>query len=532
MANLNGLLGGSRMPSFLGGLLGDEEEYRRLQQQAQSSSLGDMASAFYKAGAPSRVPGGSTLQAINEGMMAQESGYKRSMNEQLQEKIAQQKMRQEMMARDRQAKAQVLSPQLIGQATRPETPLMDNYGIEQAGPNMPRAGGFDQNVLNKLLGLGAEGQKVFMDRLAIQKAMQGDTTTLAPDASLIRTNLDGTVQTLATGKPKPTESALDKKILSADALALMQSAFKTRNFADLTPSQQQTMMRYENAPSEEAVAKLRGEYAKVGYDTPGFNAQVPLSKNQIANQIFSSATQQNQTTPQRSQTQSPVVNRPFTRDAGGGVQITPEFAQTSMGEREVPLIQSAALSLKDKRDLLVAKPKTTQAVETSLNSNRRLKRALIQLRDNPGMASAFGFTGEFVSGISGTDAANAKAILEQIEGKAFITAIGDMRAASATGAAVGSVTEQEGAKLQRSFTTLKQSQSPNAAKQEIDNMINVLNESESITKNAYARTYGQPNFNLIDGGQQSFKATLSNGKTVVFPNQESLNQFKEATGLK
>ncbi len=442
-------------------------------------------------------------------------------------------MRQEMMARDRQAKAQVLAPQLIGQPTRPDTPLMDNFGMEQAGPNMPRAGGVDQNVLNKLLGLGAEGQKVFMDRLAIQKAMQGDTTTLAPDASLIRTSpFDGTVETLATGKPKPTESALDKKILSADALALMQSAFKTRNFADLNPSQQQTMMRYENAPSEEAVAKLRADYAKAGYETPGFNAQVPLSKNQIANQIFSSATQQNQTAPQGGQTQSPVVNRPFTRDAGGGVQITPEFAQTPMGAREVPLIQSAALSPKDKRDLLVAKPKTTQAVETSLNSNRRLKRALIQLRDTPGMASAFGFTGEFVSGISGTDAANAKAILEQIEGKAFITAIGDMRAASATGAAVGSVTEQEGAKLQRSFTTLKQSQSPNAARQEIDNMINVLNESESITKNAYARTYGQPNFNLIDGGQQSFKATLPNGKTVVFPNQESLNQYKEATGLK
>ena len=39
------------MPRFLGGLLGDEEEYQRLQQQAQSSSLGDMANAFYKAGA-------------------------------------------------------------------------------------------------------------------------------------------------------------------------------------------------------------------------------------------------------------------------------------------------------------------------------------------------------------------------------------------------------------------------------------------------------------------------------------------------
>ena len=211
MANLNGLLGGGRqMPSFLGGLLGDEEEYRRLQQQAQSSSLGDMASAFYKAGAPSRVPGGSTLQAINEGMRAQESGYKRSMNEQLQEKIAQQKMRQEMASRDRQAKAQVLAPQLIGQATRPETPLMDNYGMEQAGPNVPRAGGVNPNVLNQLLGLGAEGQKSVSDRFAIAKLMQPEMFSVAPGAvQLSRDPITGETKQVAAGAPKTSNSQLD-----------------------------------------------------------------------------------------------------------------------------------------------------------------------------------------------------------------------------------------------------------------------------------------------------------------------------------
>lgn len=165
------------MPSFLGGLLGDEEEYRRLQQQAQSSSLGDMASAFYKAGAPSRFPGGSTLQAINEGMMAQEGGYKRSMNEQLQEKIAQQKMRQEMMAREQQTKAQGLLPQLMGRAVRPETPLMDNYGVEQAGPNMPRSAQMNEDVLNKLL-MNPGGQSVLKNFMDAKKATSGETFNL------------------------------------------------------------------------------------------------------------------------------------------------------------------------------------------------------------------------------------------------------------------------------------------------------------------------------------------------------------------
>ena len=62
-------------------------------------------------------------------------------------------------------------------------------------------------------------------------------------------------------------------------------------------------------------------------------------------------------------------------------------------------------------------------------------------------------------------------------------------------------------------------------------MISVLDESEGVTVNAYARTYGQPNFNLIDGGKQTFKVTLPNGKSVEFPNKESLDQYKKAAGL-
>jgi len=509
------------------GLL-SEEDLAGARRQATTDALLKLSSGLFQAGAPSRTPQ-SLGAALVGGLQGVGAGYQGTLQQAAQQKLMQQKLQAELQAKKRTAEAQNLVGGLYRPAQAATQGIMDSPDVV-VPPRPATPGGINQDVMSQLMALGPEGQKAIMDRLGMQKMMRGEAFNLGEGDVRYITDLSGVTTKVATGTPKTTETALDKKTLSPDALAIMQSQFKTRNFENLTVPQQQLMIQYENAPTDAEVANLKADYAKVGYETPGFNAPVPQSKSQVANQIFSSVTQPSQTAAQNGQP-AVVAGRPFTRDEGGGVQVTPEFAKKPMGAREVPLIESSALSLRDKKELIMAKPKTTQAVETSLNSNRRLRRALIQLRDTPGMASAFGFTGEFVSGISGTDAANAKAILEQIEGKAFITAIGDMRNASATGAAVGSVTEQEGAKLQRSFTTLKQSQSPSAARQEIDNMISVLDESEGVTVNAYARTYGQPNFNLIDGGKQTFKVTLPNGKSVEFPNKESLDQYKKAAGL-
>ena len=510
------------------GLL-SEEDLASARRQATTDALLKLSAGLFQAGAPSRTPQ-SLGAALAGGLQGVGAGYQNTLQQAAQQKLMQQKLQAELQAKQRTADVQKLITGAYQPAQAANVPMVD--GERAAGPVRPEIpAGFDlQAIAPQLIALGPEGQKALGDLANAQKLMRPEMFSLAEGAKQFARDAQGNVVEIASGVPKKTETALDKKTLSADTLAVMQRAFNTRNFENLNPTQQQAIIGYENAPSDAAVADLRAKFAQVGYETPGFNAQVPLSKSQVANQIFSSATQPSQTAAQNGQP-APVATRPFTRDAGGGIQITPEFAAKPMGEKEVPLIQSAAISAKDKKDLMLAKPKTTQAVETSINSNRKLKRALIQLRNSPGLPAAFGFTGEFMSGISGTDAANAKAIFEQIEGKAFVNAMTDMRAASITGAGVGNATEKEGDKLQRSYTTLKQSQSPEAALQEIDNLINVLDESENIAKNAYARTYGPPNFMLVDVEQPTFKLTLPNGKFVEFPDKESLNKFKEAAGL-
>ena len=509
------------------GLL-SEEDLASARRQATTDALLKLSAGLFQAGAPSRTPQ-SLGAALAGGLQGVGAGYQNTLQQAAQQKLMQQKLQAELQAKQRTADVQKLITGAYQPAQAAQKPAMIGgapYGMETPATSAR----FDLESIAPQLMQTAEGRAALGDLTNAQKLMRPEMFSLAEGAKQFARDAQGNVVEIASGVPKKTETALDKKTLSADTLAVMQRAFNTRNFENLNPTQQQSIIGYENAPSDAAVADLRAKFAQVGYETPGFNAQVPLSKSQVANQIFSSATQPSQTTAQKGQP-APVATRPFTRDEGGGIQITPEFAAKPMGEKEVPLIQSAAISAKDKKDLMLAKPKTTQAVETSINSNRKLKRALIQLRNSPGLPAAFGFTGEFMSGISGTDAANAKAIFEQIEGKAFVNAMTDMRAASITGAGVGNATEKEGDKLQRSYTTLKQSQSPEAALQEIDNLINVLDESENIAKNAYARTYGPPNFMLVDVEQPTFKLTLPNGKFVEFPDKESLNKFKEAAGL-
>jgi hypothetical protein len=72
-------------PSYLGGLLG-EDELKRLQAQAQGQSNLGMATALLQAGAPSRTPGGGAL-AIAQGLQMGQQAYKQALNQGLQEKM-------------------------------------------------------------------------------------------------------------------------------------------------------------------------------------------------------------------------------------------------------------------------------------------------------------------------------------------------------------------------------------------------------------------------------------------------------------
>lgn len=100
-------------PSYLGGLLG-EDELKRLQGQAQNQSNLSMATALLQAGAPSRTPGGGAL-AIAQGLQAGQQMYKQALNQGLQEKMAAMQVGEQLR---KQQEAQVMR-QLSGQLISP-----------------------------------------------------------------------------------------------------------------------------------------------------------------------------------------------------------------------------------------------------------------------------------------------------------------------------------------------------------------------------------------------------------------------------
>lgn len=529
MANgLAGLLGaigtgvdalGGGVPSVYGGLL-SEDELRAAKSRAQQDALAKMASALYAAGAPSRTPGGGTGQAIAQALQAGREGYQGALSGQLQEKMAQQKIQQALAAQKRTADVNQLIQGAFQQAQPAQkAPMIGGapYGMDT--PAQPAK--FDFQAIAPQLMTTAEG------RAALQ-SLQG---MMKPEYKAVGDQLFEIPQFGLDGAPKLV-GGVGKKTLSPDALAVMQNAFGTRDFNALSQPQQQQILSYENAPSDKDVASMIPEYAKASYETPGFTAQVPLSKSQVANSIFASSAQQ----PSVQQpTQAPATRTPaIPRNEAGLIQTPESLIGKPLGEKELPLIQSSALSTKDKNELAKAKPATMTAVEYAVDANRDLKSAATELLNHPGFNAAFGFGGGLASEVSGTDAADAKAILDRLQGGAFIKSITAMRQASKTGAAVGNATEKEGDKLQSALTNIKQSQSPQAARAELERLIKDIDQGEFGIVNAFERTYGKSDFRFkdIQLPTQKVKVTLPNGTIVAFPDKKSADDFKKEVGIR
>jgi hypothetical protein len=98
-------------PSYLTGLLG-EDELNRLQQQARNQSDLSIASALLQAGAPSRTPTSGAL-AIAQGLQMGQQAYKNALNQGLQEKMVAMQLGEQMRkAKEAEAVRQFL-PNLI-----------------------------------------------------------------------------------------------------------------------------------------------------------------------------------------------------------------------------------------------------------------------------------------------------------------------------------------------------------------------------------------------------------------------------------
>jgi hypothetical protein len=198
--NFGNLFGGNTTTG-LDALL-NADQRRLMNQQANLSA----AAALLQASGPSRQRVGLG-QALGAAMQAGQQGFQQARAGSLQELLLGEKLRESQAARTRQANIE----QIISTGIRPATPGMPAQMVEEEGRFLgetpavaPRPAGFDiQAIAPQLMAQGPEGRKAFGDLLAAQKALLGDTFTLAEGArQLQRDPITGVVTEIAAGAPK------------------------------------------------------------------------------------------------------------------------------------------------------------------------------------------------------------------------------------------------------------------------------------------------------------------------------------------
>jgi len=368
--------------------------------------------------------------------------------------------------------------------------------LAQAGPQAMQAyqGGMDQILRDIML-----SEQIKESRA---KAKQPKFMTIkTPDGG------ERLVQISAAGAVSPVDIAglgggAPPKF-DAPTAAFLSMKYPGKSYAELNPDQQREIIEFSNAPDATRAADLNRESKKTGFET-GISVPVPrgrsefLTPPQVAPPAPSvapvSVAPVSDASVQR--VSAVPVSQDLTTQAGqaAALRIPADVAAKPLGEKEKPLIESQSISPKMKQELEVAKPKQTQAVEYVLETNTQMLSVIDELLANKGFNDAFGFLGETMSKIPDTNAARVRGLLEKLGGNLFIEAIAAMRAASATGAAVGSVTEKEGDKLQGSRAALMQAQKAEDARKELEALRDTLRFQRNLVTNAYQRTYGRGTF--------------------------------------
>jgi len=197
MAGLLDIFGTSGADTM--GLLGmSQADIARNREDAQAQALYALAGRLFQ--------GGNTGQSIVEGLQRGQQAYKGGMQDTLQSQL--QNVQLADMIRKRKAEQQALAEQqriqgvIQGAVTKPQEIYGEDMMGQQVGEGMT-AGGFDlQKAMPQLMSSEA-GRKALSELIASQKAMGGETTTLAEGASLIRVNpITNKVETVVQGKPK------------------------------------------------------------------------------------------------------------------------------------------------------------------------------------------------------------------------------------------------------------------------------------------------------------------------------------------
>jgi hypothetical protein len=256
------------------------------------------------------------------------------------------------------------------------------------------------------------------------------------------------------------------------------SGYKNPDPKTWTAEDYRNFQTWSGLPSSADAAKEEVNRKKATYET-GVSFDKVLTKDQFLRNISGGVTPQVEVQPEYKPTPKP----------------SPSLKQPEKEVKQgLPLIESSAISPKNKEQLLIEQPKATSATEYSLNATRRIQNTARRLLDNPNLSKAFGKDGVLLSYIPDTEAASAAAELDTLKNQLFVQGITEMRSASQTGAAVGNVTEKEGSRFENLQASLQQKKKFKDIVAELERLDKEMDTTENRITNSYNRTYRPAEF--------------------------------------
>lgn len=158
-------------------------------------------------------------------------------------------------------------------------------------------------------------------------------------------------------------------------------------------------------------------------------------------------------------------------------------------ERKKAEIAEQKLDKKQNIKLEASKPKEKATLNAVNLTTDTLLKSVNDLLTMDGASSIFGLTGAYTPNIS-EKARNAQAKLNAVVSQLGVRALNDMRSASATGGAVGQVTEKEWPILQSQIASLERAQSWESAKLAMADIITTVDRVKKSANERYVSTYG------------------------------------------
>jgi hypothetical protein len=190
------------------------------------------------------------------------------------------------------------------------------------------------------------------------------------------------------------------------------------------------------------------------------------------------------------------------------------------------------LSKKDLQKREMVYPQATAAVEGYEAKSKGFIKDLEKLRDSPGLDEITGLVAGRLPGLS-SEGRKAQALYDKIVAKGGFQALQDMRDASKTGGALGSVSDRENKQLIASFAAIDRRQDATDVKDALTTAIDDVKGAGERMREAYDMTYEyKANKKERAPSNAPVTVTTPDGKVLTFPTSEAAAKFKKAAGIK